>query len=86
MARTSKYIPVFVFDLLSLNSLLFISCIALLAYIHILDIVCAAILVLNQESFSSSSTLSLEKSRGVVSEPFTGNSDPLLITHSVLAI
>ena len=47
VARALKHITVFAFDLFSL----FISCIASLDYIHMLDIVCVPTLVFNQESF-----------------------------------
>ena len=54
-ARTSKYIFVFAFDPLSLNSLLFILCLAsFILFIHnyMLGCVClCASLVFNQESF-----------------------------------
>ena len=70
----------FVFDLLPLNSLLFISCITLLSYIHMLDIICVPTLVFNQET-----TLNLEELRGEVLEPFTGNSASLLVTLCVFA-
>ena len=42
------------------------------SYLFILDIVYIFILVFNQESYWSTSTLSLEESRGEVLEPFTG--------------
>ena len=43
-------------------------------------------LCLTKRAFNNTSTLSLEKCRSVLPEPFTGNSGSLLITHSVLAI
>ena len=52
-AWTSKHIFVFVFGYLSLNSTLFISYIAAIVYLYMLDIVCVLILVLIQESYWS---------------------------------
>ena len=50
MARTSKHIPVFVFD--PLNSISLISCITYIIHIsYMLGIICVPILVLYQESF-----------------------------------
>jgi len=51
---------------LSLNSTLFISRIDIIVHLFMLDIVCVLTLVLNQESYWSTSTLSLEKSWGEV--------------------
>ena len=48
VAQTSIHILLFAFESFSLNSHLFISCIILLAYIHMLDIVCVLTLVVNQ--------------------------------------
>ena len=48
-ARTSKHI--LVFDYLSLNSTLFITCIATIVYLYMLDIICVLILVIIQESY-----------------------------------
>ena len=50
-ARTSKHIFVFVFGYLSLNSTPFISCIATIVQLHMLDIVSVLILVIIQESY-----------------------------------
>ena len=50
-ARTSKHIFVVVFDYLSLNSTLFISRIATIVYLYLLDIVCVLTIVLIQESY-----------------------------------
>ena len=50
-AQTSKYILVYVFCYLSLNSTLFISCIATIIHLHTLDIVCVFILFIIQESY-----------------------------------
>jgi len=49
--RTLKYILVFVFGYLSLNSTLFISFIAVIVHLYILGIVLVFILVLVQESY-----------------------------------
>ena len=66
---------------------LFISCIELhCSYSYARYSLCVTTLVFNQESFNSTSTLSLEESREVVPEPFTENSGSLLITHSVFTI
>ena len=56
-----------------------------IAHIHILDIVCVCPhLCWTKRPSYSTSTFNLEESRGVVSEPFMGNSGSLLVTHSVL--
>ena len=49
--QTLKHILVFAFGYLSLNSTLFISRIAIIVHLFMLDIVCVLTLVLNQESY-----------------------------------
>ena len=50
-ARISKHIFVFAFDYFSLNSTIFISYIAIIVYLYMLDITCVLTLVLIQESY-----------------------------------
>ena len=47
------------------------------SYLHMLDIICVLTFIFNQESYWSTSTLSLEESLGEVLEPFTENSTSL---------
>ena len=71
---------------LSTLSLLYLA-LVYIVHIHMLDIVCVCPhLCWAKRASNSTSTLYLEESRGVVSEPFTENSGSLLVTHSVLAI
>ena len=88
VARTSKHIPVFAFDLLSLNSISIISCIALhcLYHIHAWYYLCAHTCIESRELLIAPQLFSLEESRRVVPKPFKGNSGFLLITYSVLTI
>ena len=86
VARTSKYIFVFAFDPLSLNSLSLLY----LALIHIAHILYAwyclcASLVLNQEIFIFLNSY-LEEFRGDSPEPFTGNSATLFGYTKCVAI
>ena len=84
VSRTMKHFPMFAFDPFSLNSLsLYLALLFIAHIIYMLDIICVPTLVFNRESFYSTSTLSLEESRGVVLEPLTENSGSLLVTHSV---
>jgi len=58
-----------------------------IAYIHLLDIFCVCShLCWTKRASYGTSTLNLEKSRGEVPEPFTGNSGSLLVTRSVLQL
>ena len=74
MAQTSKHILVFAFDPLSLNSISFISYIALYCsyLIHAWYCLCAYTYVESRELHIAPPTLNLEESRGDSPEPFTG--------------
>jgi len=81
VAQTLKHIFVFAFG--SLYFLYILYC-YYYSYPYMLDIICVLILAFNQESYRSTSTHNLEESWGKVLEPFTGNSDSILIIHCVL--
>ena len=84
VARTSRHITVFAFDLFSLFYIL--HCLTLfMSYTCLVLFVCPQ-LYWTKKASNSTSTLNLEKSWGVVPEPFTGNSDSLLVTLCVFAI
>ena len=67
-ARTSKHILILRLAI-SLNSTLFISCIAIIVHLYMLDIAIVHTLVLIQESYWSTSTFIKEESCGEVLEP-----------------
>ena len=85
--RTSKHILLFAFDPLSPPLSLLYLVLLYIAHIYMLDIVCVCPhLYWTKRASYNTSTLNLEESRGVVLEPFTGNSGSLLVTHSVLQL
>jgi len=86
MARTSKHIFAFAFGSFFLTLSLLYLALLHIVHIHMLDIVCVCShLCWTKRASNSTSTLNLEESRGVVPEPFTENSDSLLVTNCGLA-
>jgi len=86
VVRTSKHIPVFVFDLFTFSLFYIFHCLTLfISYTCLVLFVCPH-LCWTKRASNRTSTLNLEESRGVVPEPFTENSGSLLVAHSVLAI